>query len=510
VEESKKNKRREERETMGKRNTKNSLEENSGQERQTAKAQTLDGTITTRLEILPCCESKNDDGTPNAWRGIFLSFIELAIDEWSSEMQWKKESSVEWAIPEPKQETLGTHTFLLTGTPQDLLRKISGAPDKDARFSCIAVLRDNQWDENLNNLLQNPRADVLLVVRGKVENVKDFQKEDILQFSGVLKRLARLYLRASNKSKEEEQSKNIAWKCRINTSDLADSSFISFFSDPAMTIMGREMKTALLDVDRRTRGNDGNKRELKKVHSILLLGETGTGKTLVAQWIAQQLFPKEWERGRGSEPNDMPFISVNVSTLPKNMVDVELFGAFKGAFTDAMDHEGLLIAHEGKVIFLDEIGEMEPESQARLLKYLDNGEVRRVGGNTTERHFSVIVAATNRPLDQWARMENAPFRADLYYRFEHVVKIPSLKERKKDMRLLISILLQDPQLNELVSVGNEKKHRIERISLDAIEYLEKASYPGNFRDLRSRVRAGIAIAIAEGASTLCLRHLTRI
>jgi transcriptional regulator with PAS, ATPase and Fis domain len=134
------------------------------------------------------------------------------------------------------------------------------------------------------------------------------------------------------------------------------------------------------------------------------------------------------------------------------------------------------------------------------LKYLDDGEVRKVGGTEVEYFPSIIVAATNRPLDRWARTEqNAPFRSDLFYRFDHVVKIPSLKERREDMRLLISLLLQDSEINE--------RRKIARISLDAIEYLENAEYPGNFRDLRGRISDAAARAAAEGASTLCLRHL---
>jgi transcriptional regulator with PAS, ATPase and Fis domain len=238
------------------------------------------------------------------------------------------------------------------------------------------------------------------------------------------------------------------------------------------------------------------------VPCLLLLGETGTGKTLAAEWIARQLFPKQWERWEMSQQGARPLVPINVGTLPKNMVDIELFGSTPGAFTGASleTKAGLLEANcWEKVIFLDEIGEMEPESQVRLLKYLDSGEIRRVG-DTEIRYFpSIIVAATNRPLDRWARTKDAPFRSDLFYRFDHIVKIPSLKERKEDLRLLISLLLQDSEINE--------QKKIERITLDAIQYLENADYPGNFRDLRIRIRNAVARAAAEGASTLCLRHL---
>jgi transcriptional regulator of acetoin/glycerol metabolism len=444
----------------------------------------------TPLTIGLCFKPKNDDGKKNPLGERLESFAKASIDRWRSEIERKGEPAgspaAEWTI-----DSQDKNAFLLVGTPGPLC----GALGEGLR-RCVAVLPDDRWDKALNELLQDHRADVLLVVRG-AETVRE---EDVLQLSEILKRLARERLRASAEAGEEKLAKHIDWKCKMDDSGVPDNSFISFFSDPAMAQMGRELKAALTDVDRASREKGEKKaaaRRLTKVHSILLLGETGTGKSLAAQWIARRLFPTGWE----TKP---PFFPVNVGTLPKNMVDIELFGSKKAAFTDAEDKKGILEEHAGKVIFLDEIGEMEPESQVRLLKYLDSGEVRPVGSNRVFRAFSVIVAATNRPLAQWAARQDSPFRPDLYYRFEHVVKIPSLKERRKDMRLLISLLLQDPQVNARKDDG---PRTIEKISLEAIEYLENAEYPGNFRELRARIRAAVGRAASEGASTLCLRHL---
>jgi transcriptional regulator of acetoin/glycerol metabolism len=448
-----------------------------------------------------CCKFKNDDGTPNPMRKRLELFVRTACDRWRSEAQKKGESS-SWKIIEKKGiEKKDENALLLAGEPKALLNALEGVSRMSA---CVAVLPDDCWNKDLSNLLQNPYANVLLVVRGN----GDFNEEDILHFSEILKRLERTHFRASGQIGEEAQSKKIDWKCKISDSALSDSSFVSFFSDPAMIRMGQELKAALLDIDRHSQ-SDG-KRKLKKVYSILLLGESGVGKTLAAEWIARQLFPKEWEYMKirpDDESKKPPFISINVGTLPHNMVDVELFGATAGAYTSAdKDRTGVLEDYKDKVVFFDEIGEMEPKSQVRLLKYLDNGEVRKVGSTEVKHVFSIVIAATNRPLDQWIRTEDSPFRADLFYRFDHVVKIPSLKERKTDMRLLISLLLQDPQINEH---GTQSRPKIERISLDAIKYLENAAYPGNFRDLRVRIRSATAHAIDEGTSVLCLRHLTQ-
>jgi hypothetical protein len=437
-----------------------------------------------KLIISICSTSKNNDGSSNTnWVNSLMSFAQAAVDGWKHEAGENVETGIGWRVEynKPKEANL------LVGTPGDLL----DVENTDrGLLACVAILADNEWNEALHNLLSKRYYDVRMIVRGKRVkdcNTQPFRGEDILQFSGILKKLERAYLRASEQNNEEQQCKNIAWKCKL-AEGMKNSSFISFFSDPAMVEMGHALKNMLINLDRRIA--EVPSRELKKVYSILLLGESGTGKTLAAQWIAQQL--------------NYDLVSINVSTLPKNMVDIELFGSVKSSFTGAEDKAGIFEKNANKAIFLDEIGDMEPESQIRLLKYLDNGEVRRMGGDHPEQYYSIIIAATNRPLDKWLQMDESLFRADLYYRFGYVIKIPSLKDRKKDMRLLISLILQDPQWNEADADGH---HRIGKISLDAIEYLESASYPGNFRELAGRISVATYKAILEGSSTLCLRHL---
>ncbi|GHV28291.1 hypothetical protein FACS1894167_04900 [Synergistales bacterium] len=448
-----------------------------------------------RLTVKLCAAPADINGKPSGHRKALETFAEDAVKHYGLESGEKGEVSAEWKIAGKGEEA--SDAFLFVGTPKSLLGVFSNKDGNsgDESHYCAAVLPDNQWDEDLNKLLQNPRSNVLAVIRGKnalCGSGGKFREEDVLQLAEILKSLARRYVRARAEDgiSEETLSKSIDWKCSIPEKVSGSSSFISFFSDPAMTKMGRELKAALLDLDISTRAKN-NGRKWDKVHSILLLGETGTGKSLAAEWIANQL--------------SSPMFPLNMASLPHNMVDLELFGSVPGAYTgaDNKPRDGILQAHAEKVIFLDEIGEMELESQARLLKYLDCGEVRRMGDTKTSQHFSIIVAATNRPWDQWVQMENPPFHADLFYRFDHVVKIPSLKERKKDMRLLISLLLQDTSINK----KNGGECRVKRISIDAIEYLEDASYPGNFRDIRERIRSALGRAASEGASVLCLRHL---
>ena len=155
----------------------------------------------------------------------------------------------------------------------------------------------------------------------------------------------------------------------------------------------------------------------------LLRGETGSGKTLIAAWMAQYL----------GEDNLM---QLNVSSLPQTLVESELFGSLPGSFTGAVGRPGVLLRAYGGAIFLDEIGDLTPDTQAKLLVYLDNGTFWPLGWNdarpvTAPCH---VIAATNRPLEEM--MARGTFRRDLYHRFTYHLTIPALRERKSDMPLL--------------------------------------------------------------------------
>src|SRR5438046_3028310 len=165
--------------------------------------------------------------------------------------------------------------------------------------------------------------------------------------------------------------------------------------------------------------------------TILILGESGTGKELVAKALHYN-----------SRRQFAPFVPVNCSALPENLLESELFGHRKGAFTGAInDKKGLFQEADGGTIFLDEVGSMSPMLQSRLLRVLQEREVRRVGDNTPVYVNVRVVAASNEPLEK--RIKEGSFREDLYYRLNVIpIQLPSLRERRDDIPLLVAHFLQ--------------------------------------------------------------------
>jgi formate hydrogenlyase transcriptional activator len=198
--------------------------------------------------------------------------------------------------------------------------------------------------------------------------------------------------------------------------------------------------------------------------SVLLLGETGTGKELLARAIHSR-----------SPRRERAFIKVNCAALPASLVESELFGHEKGAFTGATSSKPgrFELAHEG-TLFLDEVGELAQEVQAKLLRVLQDGEFERVGGVQTRKVDVRIVAATNRDLAK--AMTEGRFREDLYYRLAAFpIHLPPLRERLEDVPMLAWEFLHRR--------GPELGRRIERISDDAMHALSSYDWPGNVREL---------------------------
>lgn len=213
---------------------------------------------------------------------------------------------------------------------------------------------------------------------------------------------------------------------------------------------------------------------------VLVLGESGTGKELVAQGVHRL-------SGRVGE-----FLAVNASAVPESMLESEFFGHVKGSFTNALaDKQGLFeAAHEG-TIFLDEIGEMSVDLQAKLLRYLESGVMRRVGGTRDIRVDSRVVAATNRPREAMQRGEG--FRSDLYYRLAHAVyTLPPLRQRGDDLELLLEHFLGE---------FNRAGHRRVRLSDAARARLLGHGWPGNVRQLRAVVQKMVLSAPHDGPLT---------
>ncbi|MCB9551892.1 MAG: sigma-54 dependent transcriptional regulator [bacterium] len=199
--------------------------------------------------------------------------------------------------------------------------------------------------------------------------------------------------------------------------------------------------------------------------TVLIQGETGTGKELIAHAIHTR-----------SDRRDRPFVVVDCSAIPRDLIESTLFGHERGAFTGAVaQHRGLFEQADGGTIFLDEIGELDIALQPRLLRVLENRELKRVGGDRT-LHIDVrVLAATNRDLRQM--VDDGRFREDLYYRLGVVpVRLPALRERRADIPLLI-----DEFLRELDGAARPT------LSEDALDALIAYDWPGNIRQLKNAV-----------------------
>jgi DNA-binding NtrC family response regulator len=218
-------------------------------------------------------------------------------------------------------------------------------------------------------------------------------------------------------------------------------------------------------------------RAAKSDSNILLEGETGTGKELFAEFIH-----------RNSERRDKPFVIVNCASLPDQLIESELFGHEKGAFTDAKSSkQGLVEIADGGTLFLDEIGEMSLSLQPKLLRFLENGEYRRIGGVTTLNSNVRVIGASNKNLMEEAEKKN--FRRDLLFRLNVItITIPPLRERQEDI-----LLLSNHFLNTKASIRDPKK-----LSVAAEKALMLYRFPGNVRELEHVIER--AIIFAEGNS----------
>lgn len=243
---------------------------------------------------------------------------------------------------------------------------------------------------------------------------------------------------------------------------------------------------ALLGVSSAIREVIDQVRQIAPTHiPALILGETGTGKELVARAIHEQS-----PRASG------PFVAVNCGAMPDSLLESELFGHRRGSFTGAHnDKSGLFEYANGGTIFLDEVGDTSPALQMKLLRVLENKEVRPVGDTRTIHVDVRIVSATHRDLE--ARIEEGSFRQDLYYRLNAVtIHVPPLRRRRVDIPFLAQHFAEE--------FGAAHARRI-TLSEDFIETLGQRSFPGNVRELRNSIER--AIALAAPGETVTPAHL---
>ena len=208
--------------------------------------------------------------------------------------------------------------------------------------------------------------------------------------------------------------------------------------------------------------------------TVLIQGESGTGKEVIARYIHNL-----------SSRNDGPFLSINCGALPENLLESELFGHVKGSFTGAVrDKQGLFAAARGGSFFLDEVGEMPPSLQVKLLRVLQEREAIPVGATEAIPVDVRIIAATNRELEEEIRRGN--FRSDLFYRLNVIaVNLPPLRERRDDLVLLIEALLQN-----LASENGTEPKALAAESLDAVMVYE---WPGNVRELENALEHAVVL-----------------
>ena len=221
--------------------------------------------------------------------------------------------------------------------------------------------------------------------------------------------------------------------------------------------------------------------------TVLIQGESGTGKELVAKTIHQTSYRR-----------DKPFVVVDCGSLPETLLESELFGHVKGAFTGAhATKRGLFEEADGGTVFLDEVADTTPIFQAKLLRVLQEGEIKRVGGNQPIKIDARVISATNKDLSELVKAKT--FRQDLYYRLAVLpLYLPPLRERREDILPLV----------EHFVAGSCKRHRqpLRTISPDAMQALTQASWPGNVRELQHYIER--AVVTTTGPALSCADLVT--
>jgi DNA-binding NtrC family response regulator len=212
--------------------------------------------------------------------------------------------------------------------------------------------------------------------------------------------------------------------------------------------------------------------------TVLLTGETGTGKDLVAKSIHYN-----------SDRAARPFVNITCSALPEQLLESELFGHERGAFTDARQQKrGLLETADGGTVFLDEIGEMTPGLQAKLLRFLEERTFKRVGGLNDIRVDVRVIAATNRSLED--EVKAGRFREDLFYRLQVMpVRLPPLRERVGDIRLLVAHYID--------RYNREFRKHVRGLLPAAQALLDQYRWPGNVRELRNAIERAMLLSVSD-------------
>jgi PAS domain S-box-containing protein len=259
-------------------------------------------------------------------------------------------------------------------------------------------------------------------------------------------------------AEQKLQQENVALREEIDKASMFEE--IVGASGPLKTVLSRIARVAPTD------------------STVLITGETGTGKELIARAVHKR-----------SQRSSRPFVSVNCAALPPTLVSSELFGHEKGAFTGATQRRlGRFEMAEGGTIFLDEVGELLPDTQAALLRVIQEREFERVGGGQPIHIDVRVIAATNRDLN--AAVANGAFRQDLLYRLNvFPIEMPSLRERKDDILMLVEYFVQ--------RYANRAGRTIQSIDKKTLDLLQSYDWPGNIRELQNVIERSIILSSAD-------------
>ncbi len=224
--------------------------------------------------------------------------------------------------------------------------------------------------------------------------------------------------------------------------------------------------------------------------TVLILGESGTGKELIARAIHYN-----------SRRKSAPFVAVNCAAIPENLLESELFGHVKGAFTDASsDKAGLFEQANGGTLFLDEIGEMPLALQVKLLRVLQDEEIRVVGGSVTKKIDVRVISATSKDLEQEIAAER--FREDLYFRLNvFSLTLPPLRERQEDIPILLTHFME--------KYGRKMARQVAGVTPEALRLLMEYCWPGNVRELENCIERGLVLCEGEALDVECLPEKLR-
>ncbi len=353
------------------------------------------------------------------------------------------------------------HTLAQAGTGAAALEKI-----ENHHFDL--VLTDLHLDEvtGLDVLRaakkNNPETEVIVLTGyGSVESAVEAMKAGAIDYLTKPIDSEELLLAVERATERQKLKSEVA---RLRTQVEAKGRF-----DAGNIVASSPAMHEILDMVERVAPTDA---------AVLIQGESGTGKELIARAIHQN-----------SNRKNEAFIPINCGALPENLLESELFGHMKGAFTGAhQNKKGLFEEADGGTLFLDEIGEMSPATQVKLLRVLQDQEVRRVGANTGVKVDVRIVAATNQNLQ--SNIESGEFREDLYYRLQVIVlHLPPLRERSEEVLPLAAHYLQ--------SYAQKFRKPISGFSKEAEKALQEYSWPGNIRELINAIERAAILCRSE-------------